>query len=462
MGLVSELRRRNVIRVAVAYAIAAWLLIQISATTFPMLRLPEWTATFVTVLLIIGFPVALIFAWAYELTPEGLKKEKDVVRSKSITHITGRKLDYLIIAALVLALGYFAFDKFVLDPERDAELVQTTTEAVTEQSIESGKSEIPAKSVAVLPFVAMSNGPDDEYFADGLTEEILNSLSHVPELLVTARTSAFAFKGQDVSVPEIAAKLGVAHVVEGSVRRAGEQLRITAQLIRAADGFHLWSDSYTHQSEDSFGVQAEIAEKVAAALGVVLDQEQLRRMRSVGLSNPEAFIALQKGIELSALAHRGLSPQEQQELLVEANVWYDKALALSPGLSRAYVLHSDRYAHLLINAGNGYAIPEEKLNAAIEQNEKDLGNAIRYAPDESQRLVASFNLALFTGKWRGLTAMFDGFAKQQGCRTPGGWWEVATLAYGKAREYLTTQQTIISCAELVRMEERGAILYLAW
>jgi len=245
--------------------------------------------------------------------------------------------------------------------------------------------------------------------------------------------------------PPVAAKLGVAHVVEGSVRRAGEQLRITAQLIRAADGFHLWSDSYDRSSEDSFGVQAEIAEKVVAALDVVLDEEQLRKMHSVGLSNPEAFIAFQKGRELFDLAHG--SGLVGQELLVEANVWFDKALGLSPGLSQAYARHSDQYAHLLINAGDGHAIPEEELTAAIEQIEKDLSNAIRYAPDESQRLAASFELALLTGKWRGLSAMFDEIAKQQVCRQPA-WLNMTTLAYGKAREYLTMQQTLIRCDPL--------------
>ena len=152
MSLFNELKRRNVIKVAIAYAVVAWLMIEVSATTFPMLMLPEWTATFVTVLLLIGFPLALIFAWAYELTPEGLKKEKDIDRDQSITHVTGRKLDYFIIALLVLALGYFAFDKFVLQPSRDAELVQATTEVVTEQVSEPGKSEAAEKSIAVLPF----------------------------------------------------------------------------------------------------------------------------------------------------------------------------------------------------------------------------------------------------------------------------------------------------------------------
>ncbi len=195
MSFIKEFKRRNAIRVAIVYAVATWLLIEVSATTFPMFRLPEWTAPFVAVLLIIGFPLALIFAWAYELTPEGLKKEKDVDRSESITHITGRKLDFMIITVLVLALGYFAFDKFVLDPSRDAELVQTTTEAVTEQAAESGNVETADQSIAVLAFADLSPEGDQKYFSDGISEEILNVLAQIPGLQVTSRSSAFSFKG---------------------------------------------------------------------------------------------------------------------------------------------------------------------------------------------------------------------------------------------------------------------------
>ena len=172
MSIFRELKRRNVIKVAIAYAIVAWLLIEVTATTFPMLRLPDWTATFVTVLLMIGFPVALIFAWAFEITPEGIKREKDVDRSQSITHVTGRNIDYIIIAALVLALGFFAFDKFVLGPSRDADLVQAATEART--------SKIPDKSIAVLAFADLSPEGDQEYFSDGISEELLNVLPRYP------------------------------------------------------------------------------------------------------------------------------------------------------------------------------------------------------------------------------------------------------------------------------------------
>jgi TolB-like protein len=302
------------------------------------------------------------------------------------------------------------------------------------------------KSVAVLPFVAMSKGPDDEYFADGLTEEILNSLAQLPELLVTARTSAFAFKGQDVPIPDIARKLGVAHVVEGSVRRDGDRLRITAQLIRAHDGFHVWSETYARSGEDVFGVQAEIAEKIASALDVILDNTQLAKMRSVGLRNPEAFIAYQKGLELYDLSH-GSNNDRQIEMLGEANKWFDTALALSPDLFDAYVRHSDRSTHLLISASNGRPIATEDLDAATRQIEKDFDQAINYAPDASQRLAASLDRALLTGRWQGLSAMIDEIVRQPGCKLPL-WVDVAATAYGKAREVLAMQERQINCDPL--------------
>jgi len=248
MSFIKELKRRNVIRVAIAYAIAAWLLIEITATTFPILKLPDWSVTLVTVLVLIGFPLALILAWAFELTPEGIKKEKDVDRSQSITHITGRKLDFMIITVLVLALVYFAYDEFVIEPAQEEAIASTQAEAVSE-------TDTPEMSIAVLPFVNISADPEQEYFSDGITEEILNALAGVRELAVTSRTSAFAFKGKSMSIPEIAQQLGVAHVLEGSVRKSGTRLRITAQLIDVASDKHLWSETYDRELTDIFAVQ---------------------------------------------------------------------------------------------------------------------------------------------------------------------------------------------------------------
>jgi len=182
-----ELRRRNVIKVAIAYVIVGWLLLQVSETLVPALYLPEWFHSGVAFLIILGFPIALIFAWAFELTPEGIKKEEDVDRSQSIAHVTGRNIDYIIIAALVLALGFFAFDKFVLGPSRDSELVQATTEAVTEH----GQSETVDKSIAVLAFADLSPEGDQGYFSDGISEELLNEYASPPSLSTPATASIF-------------------------------------------------------------------------------------------------------------------------------------------------------------------------------------------------------------------------------------------------------------------------------
>ncbi len=265
-----ELKRRNVVRVAVAYAIAAWLLIEITATTFPILKLPDWSVTLVTVLVLIGFPLALILAWAFELTPEGIKKEKDVDRSESITHITGRKLDYLIIGVLMVALGFFAYDKFVLVPGRDAVEIEAAVQVAQEQVAGPVEPQDSIKSIAVLPFVNMSDDPGNEYFSDGISEELLNLLAQIPELRVISRSSAFSFKGKDIAIPTVAEQLNIAYVLEGSVRKVGNRVRITAQLIEARSDTHLWSESYDRTLDDVFAIQDEIAANVVEQLKITL------------------------------------------------------------------------------------------------------------------------------------------------------------------------------------------------
>jgi TolB-like protein len=423
--LFQELKRRNVIRVAIAYAVSAWLLIEVSATVFPILSLPEWSVTLVTVLLFIGLPIALIFAWAFELTPEGLKLEKHVVRDESITGHTGRKLDFVIIAMLVVALGYFGYDKFVLDPNRDAGEIKAAVQFAQEQVASAVEPQDSAKSVAVLPFVAMSNGPDDEYFADGLTEEILNSLTHLPELLVTARTSSFAFKGQNIPIPQVAEKLGVDYVVEGSVRRDGERLRITAQLNRATDGFHLWSETYDRSRKDSFAVQTDIAEKVASVLDVVLSEEQLARMRSAGLRNPEAFIAFQKGRELFVQAHE-LPYAQRQDGLQRANKYFERMIELQPKFSPAHAFHADYYIHHVMYVPlDGF--PSGAIEEALTQARIDLENASRYAANEAQRLGATAEFALVTEQWRRLHDLIAAAISSPDCIGAGFWWSESQM-----------------------------------
>jgi TolB-like protein len=353
MSIVRELKRRNVIKVAIAYGVVAWLLIEVSATTFPMLRLPEWTATFVTVLLMMGFPVALILAWAFEITPEGIKREKDVDRSQSITHITGRNIDYIIIAALILALGFFTFDKFVLDPSRDAELVQSTTKAVTEQAAENVNKEAADKSIAVLPFVNLSSDPEQEYFSDGISEEILNVLAHIPELQVTSRSSAFSFKGKGLDIPTVAKQLGVANILEGSVRKSGKRIRITAQLIDARTDKHLWSETYDRELDDIFAVQDEISAAIVTALKENLGLKVEEAPRVTTAANTEAHDAYLRGRHLVV---------QRTEASVEGAVReFKEAVAIDPEYALAHAELA--IAYLLQRRGQKGSLTESEAIA---------------------------------------------------------------------------------------------------
>jgi len=407
MSLFDELKRRNVFRIAVAYTVIAWLLAQVADLAFDNFGAPDWVPKSVLFILILGFPLAVFFAWAFEMTPEGVKREKDVDRSHSITQTTGKKLNHLIIAVLVAAIGFLLLDKFVL---------QTTTETAVAK-VDAVEVE---KSVAVLPFVAMSDGPDDEYFADGLTEEILNSLAHLPDLLVTARTSAFSFKGMDIPIPEIAAKLGVANVVEGSVRRSGDRLRVTAQLIRAKDGFHLWSETYDRAANNSFGVQDEIAEKVASALNVVLDDAQLERMRSSGLRNPEAFVAFQKGRELYDKAH-GLPLEEMSRGLLHANEMFAETIALEPGASQAHFAYADYYIHFLIDSYDPQVTSQSEMNDALQSAKTGLQRAMETATTDSHRLDAALEFTLIAEEWQRMGELFSSALQSNACVNPS-WW----------------------------------------
>ena len=267
MSLLNELKRRNVLRVGAAYVVMAWLIIQVVETIFPLYGLSDGAIRLVITLLAIGLMPVVILAWAFELTPEGLKKDKEVDHSQSNSLQTGKKLDRMIMVVLALALGYFAFDKFVLDPAEDVQIAESAHQEGRSAAFTESFGD---KSIAVLPFVNMSDDAGNEYFSDGLSEELLNLLARIPELKVAARTSSFSFKGKDVEVPEIASRLKVAHVLEGSVRKHGNQLRITAQLIQADNGFHLWSETYDRQLDNVFQIQEDIATAVVDALRITL------------------------------------------------------------------------------------------------------------------------------------------------------------------------------------------------
>ena len=288
MSFWGELKRRNVIRVAVFYAVASWLVLQVADVLFGILGVPDWSLRLVLGILILGFPLVLVFSWAYELTPEGIRREKDVARTASITAETGHKLNAATLVVAALAIAVVVADRLVPDaappapepaapvqapaPVEKAPPVELDVEtAPVAELVSRGETRT---SIAVLPFVNMSRDPDNEYFSDGVSEEILNFLAKSDDLRVASRTSAFYFKGKDVDIPTIAAKLNVDNVLEGSVRRSGDRVRITAQLIEVATDSHLWSETYDRQIADVFSVQEEIARQIVDELKVTLARGQ--------------------------------------------------------------------------------------------------------------------------------------------------------------------------------------------
>jgi len=278
-----ELKRRNVIRMAGLYLVGAWLVVQVAGTVLPMFGAPEWLSRTIVVLLAIGFFPAVIFSWVFELTPQGLKRDQDVAPEKSIAPQTGRRMDRMIIVVLALALGYFAFDKFVLTPRREAALMAS---AVPNES----KSVIDAKSIAVLPFENLSRDPDNAFFTDGVQDQILTALSKVADLKVISRTSVMQYKaGAQHNLREIAQQLGVTHVLEGSVQRAGNKVRVNAQLINARTDAHEWADNYDRPVDDVFAIQSEIAKAIADQLQAKLSPNEKTAIAQPPTTDVTAF-----------------------------------------------------------------------------------------------------------------------------------------------------------------------------
>ncbi len=292
MSLFAELKRRNVFRVGIAYAVTSWLLIQVTDILLESFGAPPWVMQTMFVVLGVGFVITLFFAWAFELTPEGVKREAEVDRSQSIVQHTGQKLNYTIIALLVLALGYFSWDKFVVQP-RDVAKTTAAENAIETEALEE------THSIAVLPFVNMSEDSSNEYFSDGLSEEVLNILAKIKEMRVAGRTSSFAFKGKDDDLRTIGEKLNVQSILEGSVRKdeARNRVRITAQLVNVEDGYHLWSETYDRDLDDIFAIQEEIARKVADALKVTLLGEDEARIAAQAVTDLSAYDLYLRGLE---------------------------------------------------------------------------------------------------------------------------------------------------------------------
>ena len=393
MSFFAELKRRNVFKVAAAYLIISWLIMQAGDTLAPALHLPEWVNSLLAFFLILGFPLALFFSWAFEMTPEGIKKEKDVDRSKSMTSVTGQKLNNAIIGVLVLALAYFAIDKFVLAPGRDLPgsdpFSQQTADQATNVGEKSALTPTEAnketiQSIAVLPFVDMSANNDNEYFSDGLTEELLNILANIKELRVAGRTSSFAFKGKDEDLRSIGEKLNVVSILEGSVRKDDKRnrVRITAQLVNVADGYHLWSESYDRDLDDIFAIQDEIAHEVARALRITLlgeDDALLEQVKSTEINAYDFYLKGLQGINESGFVS-----------LDNAVTQFQQALSLDPAYTPAKVGLVKAWTSM---ANTGAMSQQQALSRGLPLLEQVLAEQ----PNNSAARVQMANLRVYEG-----------------------------------------------------------------
>jgi TolB-like protein/Tfp pilus assembly protein PilF len=372
MSFFGELKRRNVIRMVGLYLVGAWLVVQVAGTVLPMFGAPEWLPRTIVVLLAIGFVPAVIFSWVFELTPQGLKREDDVAPEQSITPQTGRRMDRMIIVVLVLALGYFAFDKFALTPRREAALVSS---AVPNES----KFVINAKSIAVLPFENLSRDPENAFFTNGVQDEILSHLSKVADLRVISRTSVMQYKaGAQRNLREIAQQLGVAHVVEGSVQRAANKVRVIAQLIDARNDVHLWAQTYDRDLADVFAIQSDIAKGIADQLQAKLSPAEKSAIEQRPTTDVAAFELYSRAKDL--ILNVGFSAIFAQNLRQGVEL-LNQALARDPSFFAAQCQLA--YAHDTLYSLGVDHTPERRAlaGAAVEA-------AFRLRPDAGEAHLA--------------------------------------------------------------------------
>jgi TolB-like protein len=448
LSLFKEIKRRNVFRVAIAYMAGSWLIIEVTETLFPVYGLSDAAIRLVVTLVAIGFPVVLVASWVFELTPEGLKFEKDIDPSLSVTQHTGEKLDRVIIVLMTLALAYFALDKFVLSEMREASIIESARqEARTEVLLHAYGD----RSIAVLPFVNLSGDPEQDYFSDGISEELLNLLANIPELRVISRSSSFSFKGRDVVTPEVARQLNVANVLEGSVRKDGNRVRITAQLIEARSDSHLWSGSYDRELTDIFAVQDDIAASIADALKVKLGLARDTAARQVDKTSASvsAYTAYLRGREL--LHRRG------RENLEEAVSEFERALRLNEAFAPAHALLAIATT-LLLNDPNSYG------NLSFDEvKRRALPHLERAAELEPQLAEVFAGRALLARKSNDIESSIT-YARQALSINPSyadamNWLYLALSATGRYEEADATLQQILLLDPLT---VSGRINYIGW
>src|SRR5437870_3565889 len=414
-NFLTELKRRNVYKVAIAYAVVAWLLMQIASQIFPFFEIPNWAVRPVVLLLVIGFPVAMILAWAFELTPEGIKRAEDVDLSKSLTRKTGRKLDFFIIAVLLLVVGILVFQR----------LHPNVSPAVS-SSLE--------KSIAVLPFDNLSRDPDNAYFSDGIQDEILTKLAGIGDLKVISRSSSAKYKSTPEDLKTVARELGVANVLEGSVQKAGDKVRVNVQLLDARIDTHLWAKSYDRDLKDVLTVESEVAQEIADTLRAKLSPSQSDALATAPTRDTEAYNLFLKGEYEEHQAESALIA----EPFDRAQTFYRQALARDPNFALAYArlayselnlfwfvtpsnyLTSAEQAEIKANIDRALAIapasPDAHLALAVfhywghrdyDAGLKELDRLLELQPNSS--LSHNYRAAIYRrrGEWKRALAEFD-------------------------------------------------------
>jgi TolB-like protein/Flp pilus assembly protein TadD len=342
----AELKRRNVYKVAVAYVVVSWLLIQAASILFPTFDAPAWVMKALVAAIVLCFPVALVLSWAFEITPEGIKLESEIDPNRSIARRTGRKIIAITVALAVIAAGLFVYQRVrptsTSAPRDDASAARTEAATVP-----------PNKSIAVLPFDNLSRDPDNAYFCEGVQDEILTRLAKVADLKVISRTSTQHFKSTPENLPEIAKQLGVAHILEGSVQKASDQVRVNVQLINALTDAHLWADTYDRKLTDIFAVESDIAKTIAETLQARLTGSEKSSIAKTPTVNPEAYELYLRG-KFFAEKRTGADLRKSIE-------YYDQAIAKDPGYPLAYVGVAD--SNLLLSAYGTHSPKEAILPA---------------------------------------------------------------------------------------------------
>ena len=405
-----QLKQRNVFRVAILYLVVCWLILDPVHVIFHMLDVPVWANRLVVMLMAVGFPAVVIFAWVYEITPEGLKPTVEVPHHKSIRKLTGRRLDRAIIAVLAVALTYFVLDKLwiskhVAAPQPVASTAPVVPATATTAPATATPFAPPPHSIAVLPFINLSGDPAQEYFSDGLTEELLNSLAEIDELQVAARTSSFSFR-EHPDVVSVAHRLNIATVLEGSVRRSANTVRVTAQLVNAVTGFHIWSKTYDRDLGDVLKLQTEIATAVASALEVTLLRDVSAKIELGGTRNPAAFDAYLRGAKAYSTLHDTNDQQSAAVVYPVAAAAYTEAIRLDPNYALAFVGRS-----MTLSQYAGDWLTGQALLANYDKALTDARRAIALAPE-----LGEAHLALARALWWGFfdfTHAGDEYARAQ-------------------------------------------------